>query len=93
MVISFSSAGNCVCNSLAFETNYHVDDVMETLKEILDPNGVDFSLESRVQTAPRSACDCFVICLTGQPACTRQELSWPRMQEDQAVVFENLRKI
>ena len=77
----------------AFESSYHVDDVAETLKEIFDPNGVNFTLESRVQTAPLSACDRFVICLTGQPASTRQELSWPRMQEDQAVVFENLQKI
>ena len=46
-----------------------------------------------MQAAPRNVCDHFVICLTGQPASTRQELSWPRMQEDQAVVFENLQKI
>ena len=57
---------------------------METLKEMFDENEVNFALESREQSAPRSACDRFVLCL---------KLSWPHMREDQAVVFENLKKI
>ena len=65
---------------------------METLKEIFDANGVNFILESRVQTAPRSACDRFVICLTTKPASTSR-LSWPCMKEDQAVVFEKLQRM
>ena len=76
----------------SFESSYHPDDVMDTLKEIFDANGVNFTLESRVQTAPLSACDRFVICLTTQPASTSR-LSWPRMQDDQAVVFEKLQRI
>ena len=74
----------------AFESSYHVDDVIETLKEIFDENEVNFALESREQTAPLSACDRFVICLT---VSTRGKLSWPHMREDQAVVFEKLKKI
>jgi hypothetical protein len=70
-----------------------VDDVIETLKEIFDENEVNFALESREQTAPLSACDRFVICLTVQTASTRGKLSWPHMREDQAVVFEKLKKI
>ena len=77
----------------AFESSYHVDDVIETLKEIFDENEVNFALESREQTAPLSACDRFVICLTVQTASTRGKLSWPHMREDQAVVFEKLKKI
>ena len=47
------------------ESTYHVDDVKEMLKEIFDANvEVNFTLESRVQTAPRSNRDLFVICLT-----------------------------
>ena len=65
---------------------------MDILKEIFDVNGVNFTMESRVQTAPRSACDCFFIGLTTQPASTSR-LSYPRMKEDQAVVSEKLHRI
>ena len=77
----------------SFESSYHVDDVMDTLKELFDPKEVTVTLESRVQTAPRSAQDLFVICLMVPPSSRRRKLHWPQMQKDQAVVFESLKKI
>ena len=77
----------------SFESNYHVDDVMETLQELFDTKDVIITLESRVQTAPLSAVDIFVICLTVPPTSTRRKLSWPHMKQDQSVVFESLKKI
>ena len=66
----------------SFESSYHVDDVMDTLKELFDPKQVTVTLESRVQTALRSAQVLFVICLTVPPTSRRRKLHWPRMQED-----------
>ena len=77
----------------SFESNYHGDDVMETLRELFDTEDVIITLESRVQTAPLSAYDIFVICLTVPPTSFRRKLSWPHMKEDQAVVFESLKNI
>ena len=62
---------------------------MDTLKELFDENEVNLAMESRVQTAPRSAQDLFVICLTMKPTSTQRKLSWLKMQEDQAVVLDN----
>ena len=71
-----------------------MDDVEDILKEIFNANPeVNFILESRVQTAPLSNRNIFVICLTFQSTSTIQTFSWPQMQEDQAVVFESLKKI
>jgi hypothetical protein len=77
----------------SFESNYHEDDIMDTLGEIFPASEVNLTLDSTVQVAPRSARYLFVITLTVKPTATGRKLSWPDMQEDQAVVFEKVKRI
>ena len=76
----------------AFESTYHEDDVNELLSEIFPESDVKLSLESRVKVAPLSNREIFVIRLE-PTATTKKFLSWPKMENDQADVFENVKRL
>ena len=83
----------CVAK-FSFESSYHEDDVMYTLEDIFLEPEVDLTLESRMKVGPgRSACEVFVIFLTAKPTSRKRNLSWPKMAQDQAVVFDNIKRI
>ena len=74
----------------SFESTYHEDDVTELLSETFPESEVSLTLESRVKVAPLSNREIFVIRLK---TTKKKLLAWPRMENDQADVFENVKKL
>ena len=66
---------------------------MEALEEIFLATEVNLTVESRTKVKPRSAKEIYVIALELKPNAIGKKLSWPNMDENQAVVFENLKRI
>ena len=75
----------------SFISMYAVDDIVYTVEEIFPKTEFRCTLESRKRVAPLSA-DHLCILEVEAPSKDRN-LSWPEMGIDQAVVFENLRRI
>ena len=75
----------------SFESTYHEDDINELLSEIFLESEVNFNLESRVKVAPRSANEVYVIAL--KPTATTMKISWPDMKDEQADVFQNVKRL
>ena len=76
----------------SFESTYHEDDIKELLSEIFPESEVNLALESTVKVAPLSNREIFVIRLK-PTATTKKLLSWPEMENDQADVFENVKRL
>ena len=76
----------------SFESTYHEDDINELLSEIFIKSEINFDLDSRVKVAPLSNREVFIIRLKPSDA-SKENLTWPDMENDQAEVFENVKRL
>ena len=76
----------------SFESTYHEDDMNELLSEIFIKSEINFDLDSTVKVAPLSNREVFVIRLKPSDA-SKKNLIWPDMENDQAEVFENVKRL
>ena len=75
----------------SFTSMYAEEDILYTLDEIFPRREVICSLESRVRVEPLSA---HHLCILTVKAITKGRcLSWPEVKADQAVVFEEIKKL
>ena len=75
----------------SFMSMYAEEDILYTLEEIFPRTEVICSLESRVRVEPLSA---HHLCILTVKAITKGRcLSWPEVKADQAVVFEEIKKL
>ena len=75
----------------SFVSMYAEEDIMYTLGEIFPKTEVRCTLESRERVAPKSA---HHLCILDIEAITSgRSQVWPDMTADQAVVFEEVKKI
>ena len=75
----------------SFVSMYAEEDILYTLEEIFPRTEVIFTLESRVRVEPLSA---HHFCVLKVKALERgRKLSWPEVTAEQAVVFEEIKKI
>ena len=75
----------------SFESLYHEEDILYTLREIFAPSEVKLTLETRVRMKPLDACYICTVMVT--PISTDWNLLWPEMSCVQAQVIENVRTI
>jgi hypothetical protein len=75
----------------SFESSYHEEDILYTLREIFPPSEVKLTLESRERIKPLDACHICTVVI--KPIATDRKLLWPEMSFVQAQVIENLRII
>ena len=75
----------------SFESTYHDDDIKELLSEIFQQAKVNFTLESRVKVAPRSANEVYTIALKAHGS--KMKVSWPEMKGEQSDVFQNVKRL
>ena len=80
-----------VLDRYSFESTYHEDDINELLSELFLESDVNFTLESRVKVAPRSANEVYVIAL--RPTGTMKQMAWPDMKNEHADVFQNVKRL
>ena len=75
----------------SFVSMYAEEDIMYTIEEIFPRTEVKCTLESRERVAPLSADH---LCILEIEALRKgRSLSWPDIARNQAVVFENLKRI
>ena len=75
----------------SFQSSYHEEDVMYTLREIFPPSEVKLTLESRERRNPLDACHICTVMV--KPIATDRKLLWPEMNQVQSQVIENVRTI
>ena len=66
-------------------------DIKELLSEIFQQAKVNFTLESRVKVAPRSANEVYTIALKAHGS--KMKVSWPEMKGEQSDVFQNVKRL
>ena len=75
----------------SFMSMYAREDILYTLDEIFPRTEVKCTLESRVRVEPLSA---HHLCIIEVKAINKdRSLSWPDVDTDQAVVFEEVKKL
>ena len=75
----------------SFISMYAEEDILYTLEEIFPQREVICSLESRVRVEPLSAEH---LCTIAVKVIDKgRSLSWPKMEADQAVVFQEIKKL
>ena len=75
----------------SFVSMYAEEDIIYTIEEIFPRTEVIWTLESRVRVEPLSA---HHVCVLKVKALKRgRKLSWPEVSAEQAVVFEEVKKI
>ena len=75
----------------SFISMYAKEDILYTLDEIFPRTEVKYTLESRVRVEPLSA---HHLCILEVQAITKdRSLSWPDVTANQAVVFEEVKRI
>ena len=90
-IVQLDGEAEEVMARFSFESTYHEDDITELLSEIFPESEVNLALESRMKVAPLSNREIFVISL--KPTATaKKSLSWPEMKNDEADVFENVKR-
>ena len=70
---------------------YAEEDILYTLEEIFPRREVICSLESRIRVEQLSAHHLCI--LTVKAIANGRSLSWPEVKADQAVVFEEIKKL